>query len=678
MTRTIKYYLLVFTFSFYHFISNGQKSKIDSLISSIKIDREDTTKITNLNTLGWELMYQNPDTSIILGNQALALCEQLKSLHYKASKISKLESVTYGNLGVYYHTKANYPMALGYYLKALKIDEGLNNKKGIASRLGNIGIVYKQQGNYPKALEYYLKALKIGEELEDKNIIATQFGNIGNVYYSKGNYTKSLDYYLSALKKNEEIGNKSHISAWLGNIGSVYSDQNDYPKALEYYLRALQLKEELGNKKEIAITLGNIGSVYTSIKKYALAEKYLLEALKLSKEIGVLNEELDVENYFTTLYEKTGKEKLALQHFKKAVELKDSLFNIDKEQDITRKSMNYEFEKKEMLSKAEQNKKDAITTAEKQQQKVITYSVSVGLFLVFLLALFIFRGYKQKQKANIIITEQKAEVERQKEITEEQKIIVEEKNKDITDSINYAKRIQDAILIPENEIKKQFSDAFVLFNPKDIVSGDFYWFAESKYNKILAIADCTGHGVPGGFMSMLGFSMLQETILLEEIKTTAEALTSLDKKITETLNRNTRSYRDGMDMALCSFSKSSNTLQFSCANRPLILIRDGEVTKFSPDKHTIGGAIDNITKDFNNYEIETKKNDVIYIFSDGYTDQFGGSKEKKFTYKQLEKTLLANHHLSMNEQKKILENMYNDWKGNLEQVDDVCVIGVRL
>ncbi|HEX7413285.1 MAG TPA: SpoIIE family protein phosphatase, partial [Bacteroidia bacterium] len=251
-------------------------------------------------------------------------------------------------------------------------------------------------------------------------------------------------------------------------------------------------------------------------------------------------------------------------------------------------------------------------------------------------------------------------------------------NKDITDSINYAKRIQTAILIPESEIKKSFSDAFVLFNPKDIVSGDIYWFAESKYNKILVVADCTGHGVPGGFMSMLSFTILQETLLLEEVKTTAQALTYLDNKITETLNRNNRSYRDGMDMTLCAFSKSSNTLQFSCANRPLILIRNGELQEFLPDKFTIGGAIDNVSKKFRNQEIQIEQGDMIYLFTDGFPDQFGGEKGKKFMSKNFRELLSANAHLPMQEQKEELEKTFNKWKGNLEQVDDVCIIGIKV
>jgi serine phosphatase RsbU (regulator of sigma subunit) len=256
--------------------------------------------------------------------------------------------------------------------------------------------------------------------------------------------------------------------------------------------------------------------------------------------------------------------------------------------------------------------------------------------------------------------------------------VIEEKNKDILDSITYARRIQQAILIPEAEIKNHFSDVFILFKPKDIVSGDFYWFAESGENKVLAVADCTGHGVPGGFMSMLGFEILNQTLLQDEVKTTAEALKALDEKITETLNRNDRSYRDGMDMVLCAFSRSSGRLQFSCANRPLIMVRKGEVKDFSSDKYPIGGGIDNVDKKFRNQEMETEKGDMIYLFTDGYADQFGGPKGKKFMYRQLLKTFQDLHDKPLDEQRKMFEEIFTKWKGGLEQVDDVLLIGIKI
>lgn len=613
------------------------------------------------------------------GNYPDALKNYFASLNiYKAIGQKSGMAASYNNIGTAYYHQGNYSDALKNYFVCLKILETTGDKPRIANCYNNIGNVYDAQSNYPEALKNHLASLRICEITGNKPGIANSYNNIGNIYFYQGNYSEALKNYFASLKIREVLGDKTGIADSYNNIGNIYSDQGNYPEALNNHFASLKIEEAAGDKAGIAISHLNIGNVLIKQKRYKEAEEYLVKAKKLAIEIGEKENLKDDYISLTAVDSAKGDFRGAYENYKLYILYRDSLDNEETRKRTIQAQMTYDFEKKEGIAKAEQAKKDAITIEEKRRQKIIIYSVSGGLLSVLLLALFIFRGYRQTQKTNIIITQQKEEVERQKEITDEQKKIVEEKNKDIMDSITYAKRIQEAILIPESEIKKQFSDAFVLFNPKDIVSGDFYWFAESKYNKLIVMADCTGHGVPGGFMSILGFSMLQETLLLEDIKTTSEALISLDKKITETLNRNSRSYRDGMDMALCAFSKSSGKLQFSCANRPLILIRNGEVKKFAPDKYTIGGAIDNVSKDFCSHEIETAKGDLIYLFSDGYTDQFGGPKGKSFKYKQLEKVLLANYHLPMNDQKKVLEKTYHDWKGSLEQIDDVCIIGIRL
>ncbi len=691
--KRVLFFIFLFILSLLTF---SQQSKIDSLLNILTKDKEDTNKVIHLNKLSWKYIgIGSYDSALLYANHALTLVNSLpKSLGRSWASSSN------NAIGVAYFQEGNFPRSLDHYLKALKIDENLQDKNEMANVLVNIGILYKDQGDYSKALDYYFRALKIDNELLEQALltrnvdeirkakkgIAADLSNIGLAYYEQKNFSKALDYYFKSLKIDEESGNKNGMAIRLGNIGLVYDAKKDYTKALDYYSKALKLREELGDKSLIAITLSNIGSLYTVQSKYSDAYNYLYHALALDVSNGEQYGVKDDYEQLSKLYEKStallpdtvggkilNREEMRLRsmyYYKRSIAIRDTIFSEENKKQLVRKEMNYEFDKKEAAQKAEQEKKDTIAAQEKRGQKIITYSISGGLFLVLLLALFIFRGYRQKQKANKELAEKNF-------VIEEQKKLVEEKNKDITDSITYAKRIQDAILIPESEIKKQFSDAFVLFKPKDIVSGDIYWFAESKYNKVLVVADCTGHGVPGGFMSMLSFAMLQETLLLEEVKTTAQALTYLDHKITETLNRNNRSYRDGMDMTLCAFSKSSNTLQFSCANRPLILIRNGELKEFSPAKFTIGGAIDNVSKNFKNQEIQIEQGDMIYLFTDGYVDQFGGLKGKKFKHKQLNEKLLAISNQPLTKQKEILEQTFNDWKGTLEQVDDVCIIGIK-
>jgi len=407
---------------------NAQNAKIDSLVTLLKTDKEDTNKVNHLNELGWELKNSNPDTAIIVSSHALLAAEKLEWKKGIASSLNQL--------GIYSTIKADYPSALDYYLKALKVDEELKDKIGMGKVLGNIGSVYKEQGDYTKALDYYFMALKTAEVLGNKKSISINLGNLGIVYFNQNNYTKALDYYFKALKMDEELGNKKGIATHLCNIGVIYHDKADYPQALDYYFKALKIHEELGRKDGIAVQLGNIGSIYTSQGNYTEAEKYLLDALDLDKQIGMLDNEMDVEQYLSNLYSKTNRHQLALVHYKNAMALKDTIFNEEKNKEITRKEMNYDFEKKVAGAKAEQDKKDTVT-------QIIIYSVSAGFALVLVLAVFIFRGYRQKQKANIIISEQKQ--------------LVEEKQKDILDSIHYAKRIQQSLLPTEKYIQKNLT-----------------------------------------------------------------------------------------------------------------------------------------------------------------------------------------------------------------------------
>jgi len=420
----------------------AHNNKIDSLLTLIKKDKEDTNKVNHLNKLSWEYKSVGTyDSALHYANQCLLLCEKLflQATQLIQSPAIKGKATAYSTIGNVYRERGDYTNALDYFLRSLKIGEefvimnSVEGKKVISKALGNIGIIYKNQGDYPKALDYYLKALKMKEELGDKKEIAGTTGNIGVVYYEQGDYAKALDFYLKALKMREELGAKNLIASALINIGNVYNNQRNYDKSLDYYFKGLKIAEEGGYAQWQANALGNIGTVYTNLKKYKEAEEYLLKALALNKKIGMLNEEVQLEKMLSDLYEKTNRYSTALEHYKKAMTLKDTLFNKEKNKELTQKEMNYEFEKKEATTKAEQEKKDAVT-------KIIIYSISTGFALVLLLAVFIFRGYKQKQRANIIINEQKE--------------LVEEKQKDIMDSIHYAKRIQQSLLPTEKYIQK--------------------------------------------------------------------------------------------------------------------------------------------------------------------------------------------------------------------------------
>ncbi len=712
MKKTIQYFLFGLIGCFCHLTMPAQNRNIDSLLTLLKTDKLDTNKVKHLCQLTHECELSGEyQKGLSHGNAALELAYKL---NFKKG-IAQADN----NLGNIYLTRACYTKALDFYLEALKYDEQIKNKTGITTRLSNIGIVYMEEANYPKALDYYFKALKIAEELCNKKLIEICQGNIGVVYQNQALFPRALEYYFKALAAAKEIKDDINITRWLGNIGVVYSTQENYSKSLEYYFKALKMAEELKNKILIAIdvgnigvayngqknysnaimwyfkalkmreeigaknlvaaTLGNIGSLYIATGKFKEAEQYIKRAISINENIGELKQLMDDQEFLSHLYDTIGQPKLALIHFKKATALKDTIYSQENKKQLIQKEMNYEFDKKETAAKAEQDKKDAVTAQEKQKQKIIIYSVSVSLFLTALLALFVFRGYNQKQKDNVIITSQKTEVEKQREL-------LEKKNTEITDSINYAKRIQQAKLPKKEEIYDALPQCFVLFKPKDIVSGDFYFFHKNEANVFIASADCTGHGVPGAFMSMIASEKLEDAV--SQTEDTSGILKLLNKGIKNSLHQSetSDSTRDGMDIALAKLDLTGfqnpsgiTVLHYAGANRPIWIIRKGqkEIEEIKATKKAIGGFTDD-SQHFNTHEIKLQPGDTFYIFTDGYSDQFGGEAGKKLMTSKFKEILLSIQVRTMQEQEKHLDAFIENWRGSREQIDDILVIGVRV
>jgi two-component system, NarL family, sensor kinase len=386
-------------YSFLFVLSAGvscAQSNIDSLLLSLKTEKEDTNKVNHLNDLLWELM--DTDTGLVYGNQALILSQKLKW--------NKGTAETLRNIGTYYYSRANYPQSLDYYLRSLKMEEAGGNKKGIASCLSNIGLVYKSEGAYNKALDYYSDAFEIDSVLLNKKGMAADLGNIGTAYKGQSNFSKALEYHKKALKLYTELKNSRGMAINFGSIGNVYKSMSNYDPALENYFESLKIYEKIGNKSGITITLNNIGYVYMQQKKNKLAGEYFIKSLKISAESGLTKQVMEVEENLSDLYRSTGDYRKAFDHYRNAMSLKDSIFNEEKNKEITRKEMTYEFEKKEAATQAEYNKKTAlqnaeitITKAEVERKNTITYILVASILLIILLSYLIYNRYKLKQEA---------------------------------------------------------------------------------------------------------------------------------------------------------------------------------------------------------------------------------------------------------------------------------------
>jgi ligand-binding sensor domain-containing protein/serine phosphatase RsbU (regulator of sigma subunit) len=303
--------------------------------------------------------------------------------------------------------------------------------------------------------------------------------------------------------------------------------------------------------------------------------------------------------------------------------------------------------------------------------------------LITLSGLIIVFAYIKIRERSLII-EKKILEEKVRERTAEvveKNIELDEKNKDITASIRYAKRIQDAILPPDDYVKKYLPKTFILFKPKDIVSGDFYWVQDKKDRILFAAVDCTGHGVPGAFMSIVGHNAIDQIVVEQNLTKPSDILDALNKSVSDTLrqsNSEDNSIRDGMDLSLCSFDRRTNVMEYAGAFNPFWMIRNGEFTEIKGDKFPIGNLKKGENKKFTNHSILLQTGDTIYVFSDGFADQFGGPNGKKYKYNTFKNLLLEIQHLSMEEQGEVLNRTIEDWRGNLEQVDDILIIGTRL
>jgi len=676
----------------------AQTKRIDSLKTVLRNEKEDSIKVNNLNQLVVELYHENK--YITADSMADCAMQIAKKLNYKIGI-----GVAYENMGTVSCMQGRFTEGLKNYEQALSIEEEVGDKAAVASTHGNKGLAYYQQGKYPEALKEELMALKFDEESGDKSTIADQCGNIGNIYNIKGNeddalkqFTRSLDLYTGlknkegiamaygnigniyqdkgndsaaircqerALKINEEIGQKYGIGNAYANIGGIYYGERNYDKAYKNELLAMKEYHAINDAQSMASVAEIIGSNFIQEKKFAEAKQYLDSSLDFTKITGAKTVLRDVYYDFTALDSALGNYRQSIADYEKFIAYRDGINNEASTRKLVSEQLNYEFDKKLALQKEEEERKNIIAETSKKRQVIISVSVSVALLLVIIFSGLLSLRFRVTQK--------------QKKIIEQQKQLVEEKNKDILDSITYAKHLQDAILPPLNVIKKYLPETFILYKPKDIVAGDFYWMENIGDTIFIAACDCTGHGVPGAMVSVVCSNALNRSVKEFKITEPGKILDKARELVLETFEKSEGDIKDGMDVSIAaiSYQPMANGLlqmQWSGANNPLWYMHKNEFKEIIPDKQPVGKQEGE--KPFSTHTIELSKGDTIYLFTDGYADQFGGPKGKKFKYKQIREKLVAISHLPLAEQKQELERTFESWRGNLEQVDDVLIMGI--
>lgn len=631
---------------------NQTSNKIDSLKTELNNSKIDTGTINLLITLSQQYRSEG---NIHLSEKNIQQAINLsKKINYKKGLGS-----AYFVMGWVKQYLGDYDVAQNYYVQAMEIQESIGDDKNLAFTLTTMGIISIRYGNTDKSIEYYERALAIKKSLKDSVGIGALLNNIAVVYYQLKDFDKAVEYMEEAKEIYKAIGDNQSLGAILSNLGSFYYEIGNKQKGIKYMYDGHEATLKTNDPLSIAMSFNTLSSISLDQKDYKKALNFNDQAMYYATKKGRIKDMLmDAYDMYANIYSEMGNYKKAYEYQVQYILIKDSIFDAEKSQQITELAEKYESEKKEKeieLLNKEKEKQAALSLAENKRKNTIIFSIIGGLALVIIFSIFLFKRFR---------------------VTNQQKIVIEEKQKEITDSITYAKRIQEAILPPESIIKNLLPNSFFLYKPKDIVSGDFYWL-EQKDNEILfAAVDCTGHGVPGAFVSIVGHNGLTRSINEFGLTQPAQILNKLNELVEETLRQKDNEVRDGMDISLCSIDFSNNQLQYAGANNPLYLVRNGEILITKADKQPIGGTGEN--KTFTNHTIELQKDDSIYIFSDGFADQFGGLKDKKYGYAQFRKLLLSIQDKPMLEQLNSLDTEFNNWKGETEQLDDVCVIGVRI
>lgn len=731
----------------------GQQLNTDSLKKVWQdASRHDTVRLIALNQLAWTYVFSTPDSTLKLSQLALSQAKEkaLQSIEarslnqigvaylvqnknelaleyfnqshnlYKRLRDKKNIAQLLNNIGVVHNGMGNFDSALNYFKHSLEIREEIEDWNGIAASLHTIGDVYRSKGDYANAMDYFFKSLDIREtkqneakdDYEWKRGMANTLNNIGLIYHEQKENVEAYNYYKRSLEIRENLNEKYGIAVALSNIGRYYLEAKEYDKALENLDRSISIQKELGDKQGWAINLGHKGNIFSAQGKYELAQENFEESLSLreeigdpigvitaykdlgdnyqvqgdyakaieyakkslesAKELGASKELMEASEILYKSYKKSGKSDEALEMHELYRALKDSIQNAENR----KKLLSIEFAKQKELS-------DLKYESQLERAKIRQYALWSGLALLLALGLTAFNAYRNKKRDNEIISAQKQKVEEQKEL-------VEEKNQKIWDSITYAERIQAAILPPMRLFKAALPESYVIYQPKDIVAGDFFWLEVIDDLVLFAAADCTGHGVPGAIVSVVCNNALNRSVREFGLKEPAKILDKTKELVIETFEKSEEEVKDGMDIAICSFNNQTLELQYAGANNSLYHITEITngvdertvknethfVNEIKADRQPIGKHLK--AKPFTNHLLQLKKDDVIVLFSDGFADQFGGPEGKKYKYVPFKQLLLSIHEKSMDKQKDTILQTFENWKGKEEQVDDVCIIGVRV
>ena len=580
------------------------------------------------------------------------------------------------------------------YLELVDRYKKANNLQQAIFYLNRVAFIYWENGGLREAVTYFLESVPLNEKVGNFTDIKAIYSNIGLIYTDLERFDLALENFYKSLEARRRLNDKSEIAAGLIDVAYIHGALRQHEKAIPLLEEALSLSRDLGNSRLTFNCLSLLSFNYDRVGNLAKAQetnsmlaqiKQLLARQEVAEEyeeiVGRTEAEVQRERAQRTAQEL----EMELQRLK-AQATRDSLgFVVQAKQDSLKQAEQISRQRAQEIEILESQREiqrlaQSELEAKQRAQQTIIISGAGGLLLFILLSLFIYRGYRDKRKANTLLSHQNEEIQKQRDQIQKQ-------NENISKSINYAQGIQKALLPSQKNLEQYFSDSFIYFKPRDVVSGDYYWFKpipgengefNIKTDKFaISAIDCTGHGVPGAFLSMIGYNLLDE-IIDKGVHKPGRILQELNRGIRRALRQDETDNRDGMDMALCVWDPQKKTIEFSGAKNPLVYICSGELTRIRGDKESIGGGT-NYDQEFTTHEIPVESTTWVYMFSDGFIDQFGGNDGRKFMIKNFTELLQHIHELPACEQREILKITFNEWKRQeFPQVDDVLVMGCKL
>jgi serine phosphatase RsbU (regulator of sigma subunit) len=644
----------------------------------------------------------NSEKSIVYFNKALKIYKQIKLWDKINETYSAIEG-QYMRLGDSYSQLQNYKSAIDFG----KLNK---NKTFIARYIYRLATFYARIGDTAKAMQHANEGILLEKEINDPKRLAKGYELGADLFFKIHQYQKAIEYYNKAFaehRKNKDSLQFVYVYLGLGNtyaglndyenanknlkhalscldslgkyevfyteilieLGRLEYQFNNYKAAINYHQLALSKSKKLGFPGGIAVSSYELAKDLFATKKNSEAKKHVEQSLAIKKQIAGVENVMKDEKLCYQIDSALGDFKSAFLHYTAYTQLQKKL-NIEEikkasiKEDLQAK-FNQEKEKDQLI----QQKKEAEISAEIKQQKILRNGLIFGFLLLCIIAAIILRNYHIKKRYSNDLVVKNNEILQQKQL-------IEEKQHEILDSITYAKRLQHAILPPQEFISQCFSENFILYKPKDIVAGDFYWSEKIDNLFFIAAADSTGHGVPGAMVSVVCSNALNRSVKEFKYTTPGSILDKTRELVIETFEKSASEIKDGMDVSLLCIDIQNKKVFWSGANNPLWYIQDNKLIEIKANKQPIGKT--DLVQPFTTHDIEYKENTTFFLFTDGLADQFGGPKGKKFKYKQFQELLISINDKTMQEQSLLIDKEFENWRKDLEQVDDVCVIGIKI